>query len=401
MASERSVMMRPTRIAEVVTKREIAVEVHGAFADVADHFGSAQGLSDAPFLSPEWLGALEETGCAIADKGWVPHHVVIKQGGVPTAVAPGYLKLNSEGEFVFDHGWAGAARRAGLAYYPKLLIAVPFTPATSPRLVLLEGADPKAARGAFAAALATIVERTDLSSAHVLFSTPDEAEDLASFGLIHRHGLQFHWRNRGYATFEDFLRDLPSKRRTQIRRERRAPAEQGVVIETLTGDALTPEIADVAYELYLTTVDKFVWGRRYLTRAFFEQVLSTMPDRIELVVARRGPKGKIFASAFNLRGDKTLFGRYWGTTAEVPFLHFNVCFYHSIERAIALGLERFEPGAGGEHKLARGFQPTVTHSTHIVRDRRLRAAVEDFCSREREAIALELGSGARDEDAPA
>ncbi len=381
-----------------MTKREIAVEVHGAFRDVAELFRRAPGLEDAPFLSSEWLGALEETGCAVADRGWVPHHLVVSQGGAPIAVAPAYLKLNSEGEFVFDHGWAGAARRAGLAYYPKLLVAVPFTPATSQRLVMVGDHDAEVSRAAFAAALGAVVEQADLSSAHVLFSTSAEARALAAFGLIHRHGLQFHWLNRGYGSFEDFLRDLPSKRRTQIRRERRAPAEQGIVIETLTGDALTPEIADVAYELYLTTVDKFVWGRRYLTRAFFEQVLSTMPDRIELVVARRGPKGKIFASAFNLRGARSLFGRYWGTTAEVPFLHFNVCFYHSIERAIELGLERFEPGAGGEHKLARGFQPTVTHSTHIVRDPRLRAAVEDFCEREREAIALEIGAGGSDAD---
>ncbi|HTJ82552.1 MAG TPA: GNAT family N-acetyltransferase [Polyangiaceae bacterium] len=382
-------------MAETSRKREIAVEAHGSFATVRELYARGVGLEDAPFLSPAWLGALEDTGCVVADRGWVPHHLVIKDGAEPIAVAPAYLKLNSEGEFVFDHGWANAAHRAGIDYYPKLLVAVPFTPATSQRIVSMPGADPALARPAFVAALEAIVERAELSSAHVLFSRAEEAESLAALGMIHRHGVQFHWQNRGYDTFEAFLADLPSKRRTQIRREMRAPKEQGIEIETLAGEQLTPEIADVAYELYLTTVDKFIWGRRYLTRAFFEEVMRSMRDAVELVVAREEGSPKIFACAFNLRGEHALFGRYWGAFREVPFLHFNVCYYHSIERAIALGLDRFEPGAGGEHKLSRGFLPTVTHSTHLVRDARLGVAVRDFCARERRAIAREVSSETR------
>jgi len=379
-------------MAETKRKREITVEAHGSFDAVRSLFDRATDLEDAPFLSSAWLGALESTGCVSPERGWVPHHIAIKLGDETVAVAPAYLKLNSEGEFVFDHGWANAARRAGIEYFPKLLVAVPFTPATSQRLVVMPGADVASASAAFVAATEAIVEKTELSSAHVLFTPRKEAERYAQLGMLHRHGVQFHWENRGYATFEDFLSDLPSKKRTQIRREMRAPAEQGITIETLTGDALTPEIADVAYALYLTTVDKFIWGRRYLKRAFFEEVMSSMPNGIELVVARETGTKKIFACAFNLRGSRTLFGRYWGTTKDVPFLHFNVCFYHSIERAILLGLQRFEPGAGGEHKVSRGFRPTITHSTHLVRDPRLAAAIEDFCQRERRAITLELGA---------
>lgn len=377
----------------------ISVRVFESLREIVpllERTGAHSGATN-PTLARCWLEGLEATGCVQPERGWIPHHVAAfahhaQEGAAPREellfVAPAYLKLNSEGEFIFDHGIARAAPKFGVQYFPKLLFAVPFTPATGPRMLLAEGADAALARDAFALAISTLVDKLELSSAHVLFLPGDEAEEAAKRGLLHRHSLQFHWQNRGYTTFEEFLGALPSKRRTQIRRERRAPAEQGLTIETLTGDALTPEIADLSYELYLTTVDKFAWGRRYLNRAFFEHVLSTMKRDVELVVARRG--AKVIAGAFNLRSATTRFGRYWGAFEEVPFLHFNVCFYHSIERSILEGVQTFEPGAGGEHKLARGFEPTVTHSVHVLREPRFRAVVADFFERERDAIQSEI-----------
>lgn len=382
----------------MLPERAITLRSFDTFAKIAPLWCELEGWADNPTLSPAWLSALEESGCATQEHGWIPHHLALYEGSGDDAkllaAAPCYLKLNSEGEFIFDWGIARAAPKFGVDYYPKLLFAIPFTPATGPRLLFARGASRDMARAAFGAALSTVVDRLGLSSGHVLFLPEDEARALGRAGLLHRHSLQFHWHNREFSNLEDFLRTLPSKRRTQIRREMRAPAEQGLTIETLRDDAIGPALADVAYDLYLTTVDKFTWGRRYLNRAFFEIVTSTMRDRIELVAATDASK-KIIAGAINLRGDSTLYGRYWGAHVEVPMLHFNVCFYHSIERCIRERIATFEPGAGGEHKIARGFDPTLTHSVHAVRDGRLARAVQDFFAREREAIALELADDAR------
>lgn len=350
-------------------------------------------LEDAPFLRLEWLDALERTGCAVAKRGWQPHHLVLEREGELLAVAPAYLKGHSEGEFVFDFAWANAASRFGVEYYPKLLVAVPFTPATGSRILTVVGADRSLARRAYAAGIAKVVEQVELSSAHVLFPPEDEADALEEAGLLHRVGVQFHWQNGGYADYEDFLKTLPTKRRTQLRRERRAPKEQGITIDTLTGRDLVPEVVDAMFDFYAATVDKFFWGRRYLNRQFFEEVCSKMGDAIEIVLARDASK-KPVAGAFNLRGKRSLFGRYWGANVDLPFLHFNVCYYHSVERAITLGLSRFEPGAGGEHKLARGFAPTLTHSVHHLADRRFSRAIADFVARERQAIEAEIASEA-------
>ncbi len=369
--------------------REITVRAFDTFAKVAPYWPELQGLGDAPFLTAAWLGALEETGCVSEEAGWIPHHLAFFEGGELLCAAPAYLKLHSQGEFVFDHGWANAARKFGVAYFPKLLVASPFTPANGPRVLVARGKDRALALSAFAAGLESIVDRAKLSSAHVLFLTDDEATTLARLGLVRRAGVQFHWQNRGFSTFEEFLATLPSKRRTQIRRERRAPAEQGLTLRTLTGPDLTPPVVDAAFEFYRTTVDKFYWGHRYLTRGFFEAVCATMAESVEVVLAR-GAGGEAVAGAFNLRGARTRFGRYWGARDEIPFLHFNVCFYHSIDRCIEEGLERFEPGAGGEHKLARGFLPTLTHSVHSIREPRFAAAIDDFCHRERELLEAEI-----------
>lgn len=353
------------------------------------------GVSRHPFLSWAWLTALERTGCASAKTGWTPHHLTFWENGRLVAAAPAYVKEHSEGEFVFDHGWASAATRARIRYYPKLVVAVPFTPATGPRLLVRAGADRARLLRALAEGLWHLVETSKLSGAHVLFPEPAEAEALVTEGLAHRLGLQFQWHNRGYGSFDDFLARFSSKRRNQIRRERRALAEQGVRIETIGGSALDRDAARAVFVFYASTVAKFPWGRRYLCEAFFEEVCRTMPGSIELVLARRERGGPPIAGAFNLVGDGTLYGRYWGAIEEVPFLHFNVCYYAAIESCIARGFRRFEPGAGGEHKLVRGFEPTLTHSVHLLADGRLDRAVRDFLARERDAVREIAADGSR------
>ena len=340
-----------------------------------------------PFLRFEWLDALERTGCVVPKRGWLPIHLGIYEKGELIAAAPAYVKGNSEGEFVFDHSWARYAEsEVGIAYYPKLIVAVPFTPATGPRLLVRPGTSRGPLVAVFCRALAALCSEGKLSSAHVLFPGKEEAEAYAEQGLLARHGLQYHWHNPGYATFEEFLGRFASKKRNQIRRERRELAERGVVLDVLSDKTLGPEHADFIYDFYVATVDKFPWGRRYLNRAFFEQVCSSMPEALHVVAASDGAGGRRLGGAFNLLGRERLFGRYWGALADVPFLHFNVCFYKGIEEAILRKLGGFEPGAGGEHKVARGFEPTVTHSVHHLADRRLRDAVSRHLVVERSAV---------------
>ncbi len=355
-----------------------------------------QGEQGPPHMSFEWLDALERTGCVGAERGWLPMHVTLSEGERVVAAAPLYLKGNSEGEFVFDYSWARFAQSSlHLDYYPKLVSAVPFTPATGPRLLMRPGSDRARLCAAFAEGLERLCETLGASGAHVLFPEPEEAVLHEQAGLAARYGVQFHWYNAGYQTFDDFVARFKSKHRNQLRRERREMHDRGIELHAHSGSDLTPELADVAYEFYLSTVDKFAWGRRYLKRAFFEEVFSTMPERLHFVVARdraRHPLG----GAFNLLGPSALYGRYWGARSEVPFLHFNVCFYFGVEECIRRGLSRFEPGAGGEHKVARGFEPTITHSAHHLSDARLDAAVRDFLGRERQAVTAEV-EAAREE----
>jgi len=337
-----------------------------------------------PFLKWSFLDALEKTGCVAPDRGWLPCHVALRRGGALVAVAPAYLKGNSEGEFVFDHGWASFAEgRLRIRYYPKLVVAVPFTPATGPRLLVRPGEDERELVGALAAGLAELTRRLQVSSAHVLFPSESQARLLEGAGMAHRVGLQFHWQNLGYGTFDDYLSRFNSKRRNQIKRETRGPTEQGVELEVLSGRELVPELIDKMFEFYLSTVNKYYWGRQYLNRAFFEELCARQPDDVMVVLARDRSSRRPIAGAFNLVGGGVLYGRYWGATEERPFLHFNVCYYRGIAECIERKLSLFEPGAGGEHKLVRGFEPTLTHSVHHLVDRRLDAAVRDFVERER------------------
>ena len=344
-----------------------------------------------PFLRYEWLSALEDAGCIEPSRGWLAMHLAAYREGELVAVAPAYVKGNSEGEFVFDHSFARYAQgNLRIDYYPKLVLAVPFTPATGQRVLIKAGQDAAAILRGFARALPEVAERIGVSGCHVLFPERAQAESFEAAGYLPRHGVQFHWRNAGYRTFDEFLSRFSSKRRNQIRREMREMRDRAVELSVLTGDGLRPELVDFVFDFYRSTVQKFFYGKQYLNRAFFEQVCQTMPEQLHVVVARDAGSHKPFAGAFNLLGKRALYGRYWGALQERPFVHFNVCFYRGIQECIERGLSLFEPGAGGEHKLARGFEPSITFSAHFFRDRRLTNAVAEFLERERTAIAEHL-----------
>lgn len=368
-----------------------------SIAEVPEAEWNALVRDDAsPFVEHAWLSCLEEAGCVGGKSGWLPRHLVLYDGGRLVGAAPAYVKTNSEGEFVFDWSWADLADRLGLSYYPKLILAVPFTPATGHRVLWHPDRDRRTTVAAFAQAVRTITRELGLSSAHVLFPEPAEASIWEECGYSMRYGVQYHWSNAGFRTFEDFLATLPQKKRTQIRRERKQPAMDGFTITTLGPEELAGEsgeaLSDAMFELYLTTIDKYFYGRRYLKRSFFDLVRRRFADRLAWTVAR-DREGAVVASAFNVRKSDILYGRYWGTVVDRPFLHFNVCYYHGIDEAIRHGLSTFNPGAGGEHKRIRGFVPTKTYSAHHVEDPRFRGIVDSFLVREREAISAYVASG--------
>lgn len=342
-----------------------------------------------PFLSHAFLSALERSGSATADSGWQSLPVVIEaEDGAIAAVAPLYVKSHSQGEYVFDHGWADAWERAGGRYYPKLLSAVPFTPVPGPRLLVRESQDPArddAMAAALVAAMEAVADDNGLSSAHVTFVEEAQLRTFTDAGWLVREGVQFHWHNRGYRGFDDFLADLSSRKRKAIRKER-AAAVEGLTIRHVTGNALSESDWDAFWTFYQDTGDR-KWGRPYLTRAFFSMLGREMAERILLILAERD--GRAIAGALNLIGADTLYGRYWGCVEDVPFLHFELCYYQAIEAAIARGLSRVEAGAQGEHKLARGYAPTPTWSAHYIPDPGFRRAVADFLDRERAAVERE------------
>ncbi len=376
---------------------QIEVRVCSAIKEIpTSDWNSLDGIAEAPFVSWEMLDTMERTGCVGEGTGWTPAHLGFFNEGEFVGGAPAYIKENSEGEFVFDYAWANALARAGGQYYPKLLVAAPFTPATGRRVLCKRPEDRTMLSRVLAEACRAIVKQMDLSSAHVLFPTEEDASLLTAEGFAERYGVQFHWKNNKYSTWEDFVGSFDSKRRAMIRRERREMQKQGISIETLRGSDITPEVVDRMYGFYLSTVQKFHWGRQYLNRAFFEESALSLKGKVEIVVAREA--GKMIAGAWNMVGKDALFGRYWGATADRPFLHFNVCYYHSVEEAIVRGLDRFEPGAGGSHKRSRGFAPTITRSVHHLAHRGLDSAVRDFLVREREAIVEHIKKGGDDED---
>jgi hypothetical protein len=338
-----------------------------------------------PFVAHAFLDALERSGSVAARTGWLPQHLLLEDaGGRLLAAAPCYLKSHSRGEFVFDWGWADAYERAGGRYYPKLQIAVPFTPVTGPRLLAPPGPARATHRRQLAAGAAELCRRIKASSVHITFLTEAEATDLGSVGWLRRTDTQFHWHNRGYATFADFLAALSSRKRKNIRRERAAVGAAGLSFEWLTGADIREHHWDAFFDFYEDTGSR-KWGSPYLTRAFFSMIGESMGEHVLLILAHRA--GRPIAGALNLIGSDALYGRYWGAAEHHEFLHFEACYYQAIEFAIAHGLERVEAGAQGPHKLARGYLPSLTHSAHHIADPGFAHAVADYLERERRAIA--------------
>jgi len=339
--------------------------------------------ADNPFLSHAFLSALELSGSAAGPTGWQPVPIAIDgSDGRPAAIMPAYLKSHSQGEYVFDHSWAAAYERAGGAYYPKLQIAVPFTPVPGRRLL---ARDPALAPALIAAA-ETLVRNNHLSSAHATFIAEEEVPLFEQAGWLVRADLQFHWHNRGYRSFDDFLAALSARKRKAIRKER-ASALPGLEVEHVTGAAIEERHWDAFWAFYQDTGSR-KWGRPYLTRTFFSMLGETMADRLLLIFATRG--GLPIAGALNLIGANCLYGRYWGAIEEVPNLHFEICYYQAIEAAIARGLARVEAGAQGPHKLSRGYAPVATWSAHHIADPRLRDAVASYLDAERPAVLREI-----------
>jgi predicted N-acyltransferase len=339
---------------------------------------------EQPFLSHAFLSALEDSRSACQETGWMPLHLVVERQGELLGCAPMYLKSHSYGEYVFDWGWADAYERAGGRYYPKLQVAVPFTPVPGPRLLLRPdgAADP----GLVIRAMLSAAEELGVSSLHVTFCHEDEWNRFGEAGLLTRTGTQYHWFNHGYGSFDDYLASLKSSKRKTIRKERARVLEQGLTFETLTGAQLTPDIWDAFYPFYRNTVDKR-WGNAYLTKRFFRQLGQLMPERVVLIMARH--EGRYVAGALNLLGDDTLYGRVWGCRQEFEFLHFEACYYAAIEFAITHGLAKVEAGAQGMHKLQRGYEPTPTYSAHWIRDSGFRSAVARFLDQERRSVVAE------------
>jgi uncharacterized protein len=341
------------------------------------------GDHGSPFLEHAFLKAILDHGCATPDKGWTPRFVLVHdEANRLVGAAPGWVKTHSMGEFVYDHGWADAARRARYAYFPKLIVAVPFTPVTGERLLVAPGADREAVLGVLSAGLERAAE--GCHGLHVLFDTEAEADWLAARGLFPRLQYQFHWNNDGYRTFDDWLQSFPSDKRNKIRRERKELRE--LKVEAVTSPSR--EVLDALHDFHTLTAAQFgPWGHVYLSRAVFRQLGETWGHRLHAVVARDGQR--VLGGAFNVvKGDR-LYGRYWGAADTVRFLHFEVCYYRAIEDSIERGLKVFEPGHGGGQKYRRGFVPTITRSNHLLADPRLHAAFERYTAEEAEAVEAE------------
>jgi uncharacterized protein len=353
----------------------------GVSAIPADQWDACAGAN--PFVSHGFLSALEDSGSVGPRTGWQPLPILIDGAdGRLAAAMPAYGKSHSQGEYVFDHGWADAFERAGGSYYPKLQAAVPFSPVTGPRLLTRS----PELKPALIAAAESLVGQSDLSSAHATFLVEDELPLFEQADWLIRVDRQFHWRNRGYASFDDFLASLSSRKRKTIRKER-AAALQGLEVEHLIGSAITEAHWDAFWTFYQDTGAR-KWGRPYLTRSFFSLLGERLGNRLLLILAKRG--GQPIAGALNLVGPDTLYGRYWGAVEEVPFLHFELSYYQAIDYAIALKLARVEAGAQGEHKLSRGYEPVPTYSAHFIAHAGLRDAVADYLERERASVEGEI-----------
>ncbi|NQV56335.1 MAG: N-acetyltransferase [Rhodospirillales bacterium] len=366
---------------------EISIKVLTRISEVsAEEWNACAGESN-PFVRYAFLNALEESGSVCAETGWQPQHLVVNdEQGKIAACMPMYLKNHSYGEYIFDWGWADAYERAGGKYYPKLQSAVPFTPATGPRMLVRSDA-PEKYFDILIAGMVQLARQLDVSSLHVTFPPSDQWDRLGAAGFLLRSGKQFHWENKGYDSFDDFLDELSSRKRKAIRKERREVANEGVTLKCLTGDDITEDHWDSFYHYYLSTIDH-KWGRAYLTREFFSILGESMSDMAMMVVAEQG--GERIAGALNLVGDDTLFGRNWGCSKEIKFLHFEACYYQAIDFAIENKLKWVEAGAQGPHKIQRGYLPREIYSAHWIKDANFRDAVANFVNNERRDIDYEI-----------
>ncbi len=356
------------------------LELISSLAHLSAEEWDALAPSGHPLLSHAFLYGLEHTGCTNAESGWQPCHLRLRDGEQTLALVPTYLNSHSYGEYVFDWSWADAWHRSGLQYYPKLLSAIPFTPATGPRILMPEGADqPRVFKGLIAG-VGQWCEERDISSWHILFPEAAIANELGELGMHTRLATQFHWLNRGYRDFDDFLSTFTSRKRKSLRRERTRVQEQGLELETLVGEQIRASDWEQFYRFYQITYAKRSGHGGYLSRAFFAETAAGLGDRVIMVVARLA--GESVAAALYFRSDDTLFGRYWGCEREFDCLHFETCYYRGIEFCIEQGLARFDPGAQGEHKIQRGFEPISTYSSHWIAEPGLSQAVGDFTRRE-------------------
>jgi predicted N-acyltransferase len=365
-----------------------AVQVSRRIEEIGrEPWDACAGPYGNPFIAYDFLDAAEQAGCAVERQGWGPQHLSLRdEAGAVAAVMPLYMKAHSQGEYVFDHAWAQAYEQAGGHYYPKLLSAAPFSPVTGPRLLIRPDIDADAACRLLLGGVLALAKERGASSLHINFPTGKEWTWLGEEGLLLRQDQQYHWHNPGYADFEAFLADLSSGRRKTIRRERRE-AQKDLEIVAVSGADLTEDHWDAFFTFYIDTGGR-KWGRPYLNRHFFSLIGERMADRILLVMARRG--GTWIAGALNLIGTDALYGRNWGCTEDVPFLHFELCYYQAIEHAIRLGLSRVEAGAQGQHKIARGYLPQAVYSAHWIADPALRAPVARYLDQERVAVMGEM-----------
>jgi hypothetical protein len=370
------------------TAETITLRVHGAISEIAPEAWDACAGDINPTVSHVFLNALEESGSASARSGWAPQHLSFSDpAGRIIGAVPMYLKSHSYGEYVFDWGWADAYERSGGRYYPKLLCAVPFTPVPGPRLLIAPGA-PVETKRHLVAGMVELTRQRKISSLHINFPEMEDFEAFGEAGFLPRIGQQFHWANDGYRDFDDYLAALNSRKRKAVKKERReALADGAIEIEVLSGSDLTERIWDAFFRLYLATTDR-KWGSAYLTRRFFALIGERMPDKVVLVMAKRGRE--YIAGAFNILGRETIYGRNWGSPREYRFLHFECCYYAAIEFAITHGLKRVEAGAQGPHKLQRGYLPVPTYSAHWIPDPNFRRAVASFLAREREMVAEKI-----------
>ena len=373
------------------TQKECVVRVERSIGSIDEDDWEAcanpQGREYNPFLSHRFLSALEASGCVAADTGWLPQHLVLEDDeGRVVGCMPCYLKSHSQGEYVFDYGWAHAFEAAGGEYYPKLQCSVPFTPVTGRRLLVADGPDAEHSESLLVSAAVQLTRKLDASSLHITFLTQGEWERLGAIGMLRRTDQQFHWENKGYGAFADFLGELSSRKRKAINKERRGAVENGIEIEWIAGADITEDHWDTFFDFYLDTGER-KWGTPYLNREFFSIVGETMRDDVLLILCRRG--GRYIAGALNFIGGDTLYGRYWGCVEDHRFLHFETCYYQAIDYAIAHGISRVEAGAQGTHKLARGYMPITTYSAHFIAHGGLSAAVSDYLDQERAAVEQE------------